>query len=58
MQSDIEGFLRQRVDERSTVEHAAGHLLRLQKRIQAKPVQAPAPQEQAARNPKPAGEKK
>ncbi len=58
MQSDIEGFLRQRVDERATVEHAAGHLLRLQKRIQAKPVQAPPPQEQATRNPKPAGEKK
>jgi hypothetical protein len=32
--------------------------LRLQKRIQAKPVQAPTPPEQAGRNPKPAGEKK
>ncbi len=37
MQADIADFLRQRIDERSTVEHAAGHLLRLQKRILAKP---------------------
>jgi flagellum-specific ATP synthase len=37
MQTDIADFLRQRIDERSTVEHAAGHLLRLQKRILAKP---------------------
>jgi flagellum-specific ATP synthase len=41
MQSEINGFLRQAIDERSTVEHAAGHLLRLQQRILAKPA-APA----------------
>ncbi len=47
MQPEIAGFLRQRIDERSTVEHAAGHLLRLQQRILAKPVQVAQPAQQA-----------
>jgi flagellum-specific ATP synthase len=48
MQGDIAGFLRQRIDERATVEHAAGHLLRLQKRIQAKPVPSAQPAQHEA----------
>ena len=41
MQQEINGFLRQRVDERSTVEQSAGHLLQLQKRMQPKPASPP-----------------
>ena len=37
MQSEINGFLRQRIDERSTVEQAASQLQQLQKRMEPKP---------------------
>jgi len=42
MQSEINGFLRQRIDERSTVEQSAAHLLQLQKRMEPKPAVPPA----------------
>jgi flagellum-specific ATP synthase len=41
MQQEINGFLRQRIDERSTVEQSAAHLLQLQKRMESKPVRPP-----------------
>ena len=41
MQVEINGFLRQRIDERSTVDQSAAHLLQLQKRMQQKPVGPP-----------------
>ena len=37
MQQEINGFLRQRIDERSTVEQSAAHLSQLQKRMEPKP---------------------
>jgi len=43
MQQEINGFLRQRIDERSTVEQSAAHLLQLQKRMELKPARPPEP---------------
>jgi flagellum-specific ATP synthase len=42
MQPEINGFLRQRIDERSTVEQSAAHLLQLQKRMEPKAAIPPA----------------
>jgi flagellum-specific ATP synthase len=42
LQTEINAFLRQRVDERCSVEQARELLVQLQRRMQAKP-QAPAP---------------